>query len=360
MIDVASRTRTTIQEKLLYWFDHERRDLPWRKNVTPYRVWISEVMLQQTQVSTVLPYFRAFLRRFPSVRVLAEATTDEVMDAWSGLGYYRRARSLHEAAKVIVKEYNSRFPRDLRQALALPGVGRYTAGAVLSIAYAQRYGIVDANVKRVLRRLFAVLPSSESGANERILQELADILVSDSRPGDFNQAIMELGAQVCTPRDPGCTVCPISRFCVAFREGSAKGTSATSRKGASRNLYLICLLIHKGGKILIVRDRSARWYADLWHLPFLDTSSLTVHQNRIVNEIRRTIGLTVKVNRLLLENSFSITVHKVKQKVVSCTVVDGRIISVRGRSTRWISPASLGGMCLPSSQRPIQSLPGFG
>jgi A/G-specific adenine glycosylase len=171
---------------------------------------------------------------------------------------------------------------------------------------------------------------------------------------------MELGAQICTPRDPGCTVCPISRFCAAFREGFPNGYSATSRKGESRTRYLICLVIHRGKKILIVRDRSARWYADLWHLPFLDATSLNIPQDRIEDEVRKFIGLSVKVNHFLLENSFSITVHKVKQRVISCSVVNGRIIPVPGRSTRWISPATLEAMCLPSSQRAIQSLSSFG
>src|SRR5262245_41925451 len=197
---------------LLPWYQKARRDLPWRRNPTPYSVWISEVMLQQTRVETVIPYYLRFLERFPTLLDLAKASLEEVLAAWSGLGYYRRARSLHAAARHIVKDAGGQFPPDLDRALQVPGVGPYTAGAVLSIAYNLPVPVVDGNVERVLARLLR-----RRAAPVRELQGILRASIPEGRASDFNQALMELGATLCSPRDPACGLCPLGEVCQARR-----------------------------------------------------------------------------------------------------------------------------------------------
>ena len=215
-----------IRRDLLSWYDRERRDLPWRRTQDPYRVWLSEIMLQQTRVETVIPYYERFLERFPTVSDLAEAPIDDVLARWSGLGYYRRARSLHEAAGQIVREHAGVFPEDSAEALALPGVGRYTAGAILSIAYGRPEPILDGNVIRILSRWLRLGPEIPQSH----LWTLAEDLVPEERPGDFNQAMMELGATVCTPRSPSCLLCPVQERCEARAEGTPERYPAPKAK----------------------------------------------------------------------------------------------------------------------------------
>ncbi len=208
-----------LTRRLLDWYDASKRELPWRATADAYRVWVSEIMLQQTQVATVLPYYERFLAAFPTVSRLAEAPLDEVLRLWSGLGYYRRARSLHAAARVVVERHGGSFPSALEAALALPGVGRYTAGAVLSIAYGLRLPAVDANAERVLSRVFVIEGDTRVGPAKRDLHAIAAKTAPADRPGDHNQALMELGARLCTPRRPQCTECPLADLCQARASG---------------------------------------------------------------------------------------------------------------------------------------------
>ena len=211
-----------MRRAILAWYRSAARDLPWRNRPEPYAVWLSEVMLQQTQVETVRPYFERFLTRFPAISDLAAAREEEILAAWQGLGYYRRARQLQAAAQHMVREHGGRFPVELADALALPGVGRYTAGAVLSIAYGKPHSAVDGNVARVLARLSGEEGRIESGPGHARLWELADALVPRTDPGTWTQALMELGALVCTPRRPRCGACPVMDACVAAATGRAE------------------------------------------------------------------------------------------------------------------------------------------
>lgn len=207
---------TQFSQAVLDWFDnHGRKDLPWQQDKTAYRVWISEIMLQQTQVSTVIPYFQRFLQRFPGVKALADAPLDEVLNLWSGLGYYARARNLHKAAQIIRDQYRQQFPQEFEQVAALPGIGRSTAGAILSLACGQRHAILDGNVKRVLARVFMVQGWPGETAVAASLWEHAERLTPQQRVADYNQAMMDIGAGVCTRTKPACLLCPLSRFCEA-------------------------------------------------------------------------------------------------------------------------------------------------
>jgi A/G-specific adenine glycosylase len=269
------RDASVIRRKLLVWYDATRRDLPWRKNRDPYRVWISEVMLQQTRVDAVIPYYERFLRRFPSVHSLAQAPENDVLAHWSGLGYYSRARNLHKAAGQIVDQNDGVFPRDEDDALALPGIGAYTAAAVLSIAYGVRLPVVDGNVARVLSRLLMVPADVRSGAGKKVLLNHAAVLLSRRRPGDFNQALMELGATVCTPQNPKCETCPVRAQCGAFLHDQVHAFPPVNAKAPPKVRNFSAAIIENAQhKILLMRRPStAAWMPGFWELPSAEAAT---------------------------------------------------------------------------------------
>jgi len=251
---------------LLCWFDQHKRDLPWRRNRDPYRVWLSEIMLQQTRVAAVLEHYQRFVRRFPTVERLAAARESSVLAAWSGLGYYRRARMLHAAAKKIVRERSGKLPTDAAQWRTLPGIGRYTAAAIASIAFNQPVGVVDGNVERVLQRLLGKRVDGER------LWKTADGLLCHERPGDFNQALMELGATLCLPRRPKCLLCPVSEWC------ATRGELRSTRQIAPQNKRAIhyALDCRNGSVSLIKRDQTATLMPGMWELPELPAANESI------------------------------------------------------------------------------------
>jgi A/G-specific adenine glycosylase len=255
-------------EPLLDWFDVAgRTHLPWQQQRTPYRVWISEIMLQQTQVVTVIPYFERFMQRFPTVQLLADAPLDEVLHLWTGLGYYARARNLHRAAQTIVAEFDSEFPKSLEQVMDLPGIGRSTAGAILSLACKQRHPILDGNVKRVLTRYFAIKGFPGEKAIETALWKLADDCTPTQRVAAYTQAIMDLGATLCTRSKPRCSDCPLQKHCEANRLGlqSKLPTPRPKRERPQRQAF--CLVAtHRGAVLLEKRPPTGIW-GGLWTLP---------------------------------------------------------------------------------------------
>jgi A/G-specific adenine glycosylase len=253
----SEATRRRFRERLLRWYGRHRRRLPWRNTRDPYRIWLSEIMLQQTRVAAVLAHYRNFLRRFPNVRSLAAARESSVLAAWSGLGYYARARSLHAAAKQMVRERRGRFPRGAEELGSLPGIGRYTAAAVSSIAFGQPEAVVDGNVARVLRRL------SGAQASERELWEQAEMLLSPQRPGDFNQAMMELGATVCLPGVPHCDRCPVFAWCRT--RGATPRPAALPR--SKKKQVEFSLAARKDAVLLTQRAPGASLMPRMWELP---------------------------------------------------------------------------------------------
>ena len=252
-------TLRIFRRQLLEWYDRNRRDLPWRGESDPYRIWISEVMLQQTRVAAVTGYYQRFLRRFPDVRSLAAAKPEAVLAAWSGLGYYRRARALHYAAKVMVQEYGGELPRTAAQLRQLPGFGPYTAAAVASIAFGEPVAVVDGNVERVLSRLLAWQAPKRGAA-----WEMAQWLLAADRPGDFNQAMMELGATVCLPAEAQCPRCPLVRWCRTRGVGPAKAKEARQRRQLHYRLAW-----RREAVFLVLRGRGASLMPEMWELPEL-------------------------------------------------------------------------------------------
>jgi len=243
--------------QLLAWYDVHARDLPWRKNRDPYRVWVSEIMLQQTRVAAVIEYYQEFIRRFPTVQKLAAAQEASVLAAWSGLGYYRRARMLHAAAKVIARERSGKFPTTAEDWRTLPGIGRYTSAAIASIAFEQPVAVVDGNVARVLQRIAGACMPTEK------IWHRAENLIDRKRPGDFNQAVMELGATVCTPRGPACLTCPVVELCASRGEMTTKAKSCGQKK---REIHY-ALDRRNGSVFLRQRPRHSRLMPGMWELP---------------------------------------------------------------------------------------------
>jgi A/G-specific adenine glycosylase len=252
---------------LLDWYDEAGRKLPWRVDRDAYRILVSEFMLVQTTVAAVIPYFERFLRRFPDARALAEADEADVLKAWEGLGYYRRARQLQAAARQIVGTHEGLIPDDAAAVRALPGVGPYIAGAVLSFAFDRPEPIVEANSQRVLARLLALRDDLKSMAARRRIWEAAGRLVPPRRAGDFNQALMDLGAMVCTPRQPGCLVCPLATACRARRLGIQDVLPRTTPKPPPIPVREACAVVHRGGRILIVRRGLGRLWEQFWEFP---------------------------------------------------------------------------------------------
>ena len=253
----TARGRTLFRLRLLRWYDANKRDLPWRGERDPYRIWISEIMLQQTRVNAVLEHYRRFLARFPDLESLARARESSVLAAWSGLGYYRRARMMHAAARKIVKEHKGKFPADLAILRSLPGIGRYTAAAVASIAFGEPAAVVDGNVERVLQRL------SEKAAAGEQLWAAANAVLDGDRPGDFNQAMMELGATVCTPRAPLCSACPVHAFCLT--RGEMRNNQRSARQIKKEISYLLSR--RERDVFLVQRPKNAPLMAGMWELP---------------------------------------------------------------------------------------------
>jgi len=247
-----------FRRKLLNWFADFQRDLPWRRTSDPYHIWLSEVMLQQTRVAAAIPYYESFLRRFPDIRMLAAAPEEEVLRHWAGLGYYSRARNLQKAARQIVTEHGARFPDTPQKALALSGVGAYSAAAILSIAYGKKLAVLDGNVARVIARLGVIRGDLRSNGRWQALQSTADRLLAPQAPGNWNQAMMELGALVCTPRSPQCLVCPVTEFCQARKAGLVDVIPEKRNKQAAVEIILAALvLLDSRGRTLLLSPRSA-------------------------------------------------------------------------------------------------------
>src|ERR1700719_377730 len=268
-----------FRKQLLGWFCQFQRDLPWRRTKDLYHIWLSEIMLQQTRVAAVIPYYERFLERFPDVNALASAPQEEVLRLWSGLGYYSRARNLQSAAQQIVARHGGVFPRNEDDALELPGIGNYTAAAILSISYGAKHAVLDGNVARVLARIFAVQGDLRDAKRWQSLQHSANALLAPESPGDGNQAMMELGATLCTPQSPQCLLCPVTQFCQARKLGIADTLPARRKKRATENIVLAAavLLDARGRTLLLpppelskakaVHGQISILVSKLWHFP---------------------------------------------------------------------------------------------
>lgn len=302
---------TSFARKLLRWYEKNKRNLPWRKTRDPYTVWVSEIMLQQTQVSTVIPYFERFMERFPTVKKLAGAAEEEVLALWSGLGYYRRAKLLHGGAKKVVQEFGGRLPQDVAQLRELPGIGAYTAGAVASIAFGKAEPLVDGNVVRVLSRVFALKGHAKENKLQKLIWDHAAELLPKKNPGDFNQALMELGATVCRAALPSCAQCPVADLCRAYRTGRPEDFPEPAPSHKTVRLKRMVAVCRQSGKILLVRRRESRWFQGLWELPhdfFADSPNPYQGLTKFLN---RSLGISLKTPQEIRPTEHSITHHRI-------------------------------------------------
>lgn len=342
------RSLPALRRSLLAWYRRHQRALPWRASRDPYRIWVSEVMLQQTTVAAVQPYYEAFLARFPDVRALATARVEDLLALWSGLGYYRRARHLHAAARAIVERHAGRFPRELAQALALPGVGPYTARAVLSIAYGVAEPVVDGNVRRVLARL--LLLRGRAWRDERAFHAPAAELLAKRSPGDWNQAVMELGATVCAPRAPACPACPWRRSCAARAQGLQEQLPERKPRSAPRDVAVAAALVERAGRVLLVRrDDQVAVLGGFWELPQAGFESQGAVD--LAAELRQRLGLRVRPGARLASASHAITCRRIRAVVCSA-----RLTGPLPRSTdrfRWASPSDLAELPLTTLTRKL-------
>jgi A/G-specific adenine glycosylase len=295
-----------LRRALLTWFSRAKRPLPWRRSKDPYAIWVSEVMLQQTTVAAVIPFYERFMARFPTVRSLAASKEDEVLSLWSGLGYYGRARSLRAAARDVVENHAGLFPRTVGEALALKGIGRYTAAAITSIAFGAREAVVDGNVRRVLSRLYAV-----RGASDPRVQELANELLSPRSPGNWNEAVMELGATICTPRKPRCERCPVVDGC----RGQARAEYWSEGKARPRTVAtpMELAMVIKGGRVLFTRNPDGGLMGGLYELP---NTGLGADHGLEADLERRYRGvLEIDRDRVVARVRHTVTHHRIQGRV---------------------------------------------
>lgn len=349
----ASRRRS-FRGRLLRWFGRHARDLPWRRTRDPYAVWLSEIMLQQTQVATVRGYFERFLDRFPTVADLAAADEQEVLRLWEGLGYYRRARQLHKAAGIVVAEHGGRFPRDMDAVRRLPGIGRYTAGAVLSIAFDARVPILEANTQRLLSRLAAYRADPASGEGQRLLWQLAEVLLPRKQAGQFNQAMMELGGGVCTPRAPRCPECPVATLCETRRLGLQAEIPRPKVRTAPTPLREAAVLLRRRGRVLLVRCPEGGRWAGLWDFPRvgLEADTPTARRRELVEKVRGLTGVAIEPGDLLHTLRHGVTRYRI---TLEC--YDARCLrpgsAPDGVELKWLRPEQLAHYPLSTTGRKL-------
>ena len=342
MRKLSSSSLTKLSRSLLRWYSLHKRDLPWRHTRDPYKIWVSEIMLQQTQVATVIPYYERWLKVFPTLSSLARAPLSRALELWAGLGYYRRVRMFHEAASYLQREFHGKVPGSSEALRKLPGIGRYTAGAIASIAWGEKTPVLDGNVIRILTRIFALAQSVDRPATLEKLWSLAALLLPGKNPGDLNQALMELGATVCFPSDPQCARCPVGKSCAAHQKGRALSYPVRSRENRSEKLRMAALVLQnlKSEVWLERQPRQGRW-GGLWMFPFW------MHKKEMLEEFRSSGPRPVP----FLTVSHAFTKYRITLEVFEsfCKKRTPR----KGRCGKWFPVAKLARIAFPSPHKKI-------
>jgi A/G-specific adenine glycosylase len=355
---LTAAQKQSLRRRLLAWYAKNARDLPWRRSRDPYRVWISEVMLQQTQVATVRDYFSRFVRALPDVRRLAAAEEQDVLRLWEGLGYYRRARQLHAAARKIVADHGGQFPQTLEELRELPGIGRYTAGAIASIAFDRRAPILEANTIRLLSRLIAYREDPLATAGQRALWQVAEEILPQKSAAQFNQALMELGSLVCTPSEPECDICPLSGVCAARTAGLQQKIPRPKPKQQYTEVREAAVVVRKNGRVLMRQCAANERWAGLWDFPRFELVSEgpLFAAEEIVNKLRNQTGITCVAPRLLKTIRHGVTRYRITLDCYQAPYVAGRVRTANGAAVRWIPIADLRALPLNSTCRRISTL----
>jgi A/G-specific adenine glycosylase len=348
----AGSWRRDLRRRLLAWYRRHARDLPWRRGSDPYRIWISEIMLQQTQVATVRSYFERFIAALPTFDALAAADEDTVLRLWEGLGYYRRARQLHRAAKIVVAEHGGQFPADAEQVRRLPGIGRYTAGAILSIAFDAPEPILEANTIRLLSRLLAYAGDTHSTAGQRLLWHAAQTLLPARGAGTLNQALMELGSQVCRPRDPACLRCPLAALCPTFREGLQKKIPAPRRKPRIESVREALVVVRRGRILLVRRAAHQRW-AGLWDFPRVscDSAETSPEPAELAAKVYAATGIKIDAIKRLTTFRHGVTRFRITLECYEARASGTATQRKPPVETAWVKPSELADYPLSSTGR---------
>ena len=356
-----ARWRRSLATRLLSWFDRHARDLPWRRSGDLYAIWLSEIMLQQTQVATVIPYYQRFLAAFPSVKELAAAPQQQVLKLWEGLGYYRRARQLHAAAQQIVSEHGGRFPDSFDAVRSLPGIGRYTAGAILSIGLDQRLPILEANTIRVLSRLLAYRGDTTSNGGQKLLWTAAEKILPANRCGAFNQALMELGSEICTPKTPCCDRCPLARLCPTRKLGLQAEIPAAKKPKQYEEVTEAAVVIRRNGKVLLRQCQSGERWAGLWDFPRfavernsfrpINGTNWVPLRRQLAERTRQLTGITIRDVVELATLKHGVTRFRITLQVFEATAATSR-----PTNASWIRLGDLPDYPLSTTGRKIARL----
>jgi A/G-specific adenine glycosylase len=350
---IRASYKRELQRSILQWFNGSQRDLPWRKTKDPYKIWISEIMLQQTQVKTVESYYNRFVRRFPDIRSLSNASLGEVMKVWEGLGYYSRARNLHQAAQIIVNQFNGKFPDTLEQLTSLSGIGRYTAGALLSIAFNQRIPVLDGNVIRVFTRIFHITENIQRSDTKRRLWILAEELLPQAHVGDFNQGLMELGAILCKPKQPVCELCPLSQLCRAKQLGIQDQLPVKPMRKPIPHYDVVAGIIWKGHRFLITLRPPRGLLGGLWEFPGGKVEEGEIPQQGLKREVAEELGIQITVNSRFTSVKHAYTHFKITLHVFHCRYQRGKIQLHGCDDYRWILPSQLDDFAFPGADRKV-------
>jgi A/G-specific adenine glycosylase len=343
----------SIRRRLLTWFDANARDLPWRRTEDPYAIWLSEIMLQQTQVDTVKGYYERFLKRLPTVAHFARASLDQILKLWEGLGYYSRARNAHKAAKQVVAEFGGEFPKTVEGLLSLSGVGRYTAGAIASIAFGVRAPLVDGNVVRILCRIFCLHGNPTTSVMQKSLWALATELVPPGRPGDFNEAMMELGATVCHRQSPECEQCPLKTLCQAYKQGVQSALPERVKRKPRPRVLVAVGVIYRRGRILIDKRKPEGLLGGLWEFPGGKKKSRESFKQALTREVREELDIEIQVNQRLIVVDHAYTHFEVQLHVYACEFVSGQPKCLGCTDIKWVFPSQLDRYAFPTANRKI-------
>jgi len=330
-----------FSEKILNWYARQGRKLPWRGSLNPYSVWVSEIMLQQTRVEAVIPYFARWLERFPSIVELAAASEQNVLSLWEGLGYYSRARNLHKAARIVMEEYGGQLPSDLIKLRSLPGIGRYTVGAIASMAFGQDVATLDANIRRIFARVFDVAQAADSAAGEDALWKLAESHLPRGQAGDYNQALMDLGATICLSKKPRCLLCPLSRLCQAFQLGIQEQRPVLKPKADVPHYIVTAAIIQRDGKVLLAKRPSKGLLGGMWEFPGGKIEENETLEHCLKREIREELDAAIQVGEPFgvyqhAYTHFSITLH-----AFLCELTGDEPRPVEAADLSWVSPVEL-------------------
>lgn len=337
--------------KLRTWFRKQSRDLPWRKTHDPYCIWVSEIMLQQTQVATVIDYYHRFLHRFPTVEDLAEADVQEVLKYWEGLGYYRRARQMHAAAKEILERHGGKFPQVFDEVLALPGIGRYTAGAICSFAYDQSQPILEANTQRLYCRLMKWRDDPKSGNSQKAMWRFAEEFVPQKNPGEINQALMELGSLVCTPNSPKCDQCPLSEFCPTYEAGLQAEIPLPPKPKDFEHVHEVAWVIWQQDRVLVRECLPGERWEGLWDFPRFPIEAEEHFEEGRHAKLESRFGLSVKSPTLRMRIKHGVTKYKITLDCFDVQWQDGPLSQIG--NYRWLRFDQLHEVPLHSTARRI-------